>query len=172
MYKRYVDIGNFFINNITGSGSGLVFTLDQVPGYTEFTNLYDFYKLNAVKLTFYPQMTQNISLGSVNNANASARFFSVIDLNDATAPTSSNDLREYSTCRMTPILRRHSRFLKPRIQDADKVYTPGRPWLYTSSPSIKHFGLKIFVEPMGSTSTTDMEYKCEAKFYLSFKSVK
>ena len=153
--------------------SSLNFSLDDLPDYSEFTNLYDTYRLNAVKITFLPQMTESISLSSLNNPNASVRFFSVIDYNDGNPPGSIDELRQYQNCKFTPVLRKHSRYIyRPKIQDRGQTYTPGRPWINTTSPDQDHFGLKIGIEPIQSTNVQSMSYTVEAKYYLSFRAVK
>lgn len=173
-YKRFTNrLGPLTIDNINPTFAAYNFSLDDLPNYQEFTNLYDAYRLNAVKITFLPQMTQSVSLSAFNNPNASVRFFSAIDYNDSNVPGTIDDLREYQTCKFTPVLRRHSRYIyKPKIQDRGQTYTPGRPWINTSSPDQDHFGLKIGVEPMQSTNITSMGYTIECTYYVSFKSVK
>lgn len=171
LYKRFCDYGELTISNAVNTYAAYNFSLSDLPNYTEFTSLYDMYKVNAVKITFIPQVTQSVSSGTVNNPNASSRFFSAIDYNDGTAPTSLDDLRQYQTCRMTPILRQHRRFImKPKILDSNGFSIS--PWMTTASATANYYGLKIAVEPMDSTSTTTMMYTIEAKFYLSFKQVK
>lgn len=170
-FIRYADFGSIFINNLTDTYGSLQFSLNDLPNYTEFTNLFDMYKINAIKITFSPQMTENISLGSVNNPYASARFFSCIDYNDATSPTSVDEVRQYQSARWTPILKRHVRYIpKPKILDSGSFTLS--PWISTASASNNYFGIKYAIENMSSTSTTSMEYTIEAKFYLTFKQVK
>lgn len=171
LFKRYTGaLGTIIINNINPTFAGLNFSLNDLPNYTEFTALYDMYKINCVKLSFIPQMDINNSLTSVNNPMASARFFSAIDYNDATAPTAIDDLRQYQTCKMTPILRTHKRVIfKPKILDTSSYSIS--PWISTASPSTNYYGLKIGVEPMSSTSSTTMTYTIEAIFYMTFKNV-
>jgi len=116
-------------------------------------------------------MTMNNSLTAVNNPNASSRFFSAIDYNDGTAPTSVDEIREYATAKFTPILKTHKRVIyKPKILDSSSFSIS--PWLTTASPGANYFGLKVAVEAMGSSGTTSMTYNIEAKFYMSFKNVK
>ena len=108
MYTRYTGIFNAItIENINPTLYGFNFSLNDLPNYTEFTALYDQYKINAVRFTMLPQQTQSISIGSVNNPIANARVFSAIDYNDGSAPASVDELREYKTCKSTSILRPH-----------------------------------------------------------------
>lgn len=171
LFKRFCDYGELSISNALPTFSAYNFSLSDLPNSTEFTSLYDMYKINCVKISFIPQQTQSISIGSINNPNASARFFSAIDYNDGSAPTSLDDLRQYQSCKMTPILRTHKRVIfKPKILDSNGFSIS--PWMTTASPSANYFGLKVAVEPMESTTTTTMVYTIEAKLYMSFKQVK
>lgn len=173
LYKRFTGVfGSLQLNNISETYAGYNFSLSDLPNYTEFTALYDMYKINRVKISFLPQQTISNSLSTVSNAAAYARFFSVIDTNDATAPTSIDQLREYESCKYTTIHRRHKRYFKPRITDSGNVYTPGNPWIATSSPNVNYFGLKVAAEAIDSTVSTTMDYTIECKYYLSFRNVK
>ena len=171
-YSRYTgNFGSFTIANTVTTAVGFNFSLNDLPNYTEFTALYDMYKINAVKISFLPQMNNSVSIGSINNPNASARFFSAIDYNDASTPGSSDELRQYKTCKITPILKKHTRMIyKPKILTTNSFSIS--PWMATSSPSENYYGLRVFVEAMDSTSTLSMTYSVEAKYYLAFKNVK
>lgn len=171
LYKRHCDYGELTISNITATYGAYNFSLADLPNYTEFTSLYDQYKINCVKLTFLPQMNTSVSIGTINNPNASARFFSAIDYNDGSTPTSSDDIRQYQSCKVTPILRIHKRVIfKPKILDTNGFSIA--PWMSTATPSANYFGLKYAIEAMDSTSTLSMTYTVEAVFYMSFKQVK
>lgn len=172
-YTRYTGrYGIISISNISNTFFAFNFSLNDLPNYTEFTALYDMYKINAVKINFIPQQTQSISIGAINNAAGNARFFSAIDYNDGSVPGSIDELREYKTCKYTPIFKQHSRMIyKPKILDRGGAYSV-TPWISTLSPDQDYFGLKVGIEAMGSSTTTEMLYSVEAKFYLSFKNVK
>ena len=171
-FTRFADFYTITTNNITDTLGAINFALNDVPGYTEFTALYDAYKINAVKIMFLPQMTSNISVSSVNNPYANTRFFSCIDYNDSTAPANVDAVREYKSCKYTPILRRHKRYIyKPKILAAEG-YTPVSPWISCASPSVIYYGLKYAIENTNATVGTAFEYSVECKFYLSFKNVK
>lgn len=172
LYTRYSStFGSLAVSPLSQTLGGYQFSLNDVPNYTEFTNLYDMYKINGVKLTFIPQQDANTSLSPVNNAIANARFFSAIDYNDANPPASVDELREYKTAKWTSILRPHVRYIhKPKIFDTSGYSIS--PWMATTSPSVNYFGLKVAIEPTEATITTTFTYKIEAKFYMEFKNVK
>lgn len=170
-FTRFVDFGEFTIANNINTYVAYNFSLDDIPSVADYTTLFDMYKINAVKITFLPQMTSNISLGTVNNANASSRFFSAIDYNDGNAPTSIDQVRQYANCKYTSVIRPHTRYIyKPKILDTSGFSIA--PWLSTASSNANYFGIKIAVEPMDSTSTVSMIYTVECKYYMSFKHVR
>lgn len=171
MFKRNVSLGVITISNISDTFGAYDFSLNDVPNSAEFTDLFDMYKINCVKITFIPQQTQSVSIGAVNNPDASARFYSAIDYNDSAAPSAITDIQEYQTCKVTPILRQHKRIIyKPKIALSNIVTMT--PWLATSTPSVNYHGLKYAIEAMSSSTTTTMTYSVECKYYMSFKNVK
>lgn len=172
LYKRHTGIfGVIQAQASLETFGALNFSLNDLPNYTEFTNLYDMYKINCVKVTFWPQQTISNSLGSVNNPAGNARFFSAIDYNDGTQPTSVDELREYQSCKFTTVLKPHKRVIfKPKILDTSSYSIS--PWMSTASPSSNYFGLKYAIEAISSTNTPQMAYSVECKYYMSFKNVK
>ena len=167
-FSRYTDALGYV--NCDGTNPALYafnFSLSDLPNYTEFTSLYDMYKLNAVKVTFIPYQTVSNSVATINNADNTARFFSAIDYNDGTAPITTDNLREYQTAKFTRLLKTHKRFIyKPKILDTNGFAIS--PWMSTSTPTANYYGLKVGVEPTGSA----MHYSIECKYYVSFKNVK
>lgn len=170
MYTRYCDRGVLTLTSGTSTVAGYNFSLNDLPNYSEFTTLYDSYKINAVKISFIPQQDANVSLSLANNAIANARFFSAIDYTDSSL-TAINDLREYKTAKWTSLLRTHTRYIyKPKILDSSGFSVS--PWMATTALAGDYFGLKIAVEDIQSTGITSFTYKIECKYYLSFKNVK
>lgn len=171
LFKRQCNLGLFTIDSILPANQGINFSLQDVPNFTEFTALYDMYKINCVKITLHPQQTQSVSIGSINNPQANARLFTAIDYNDSNAPLSIDEVRQYQSCKYTTIFRPHKRIIyKPKILDTNGFSIS--PWMSTTNATVNYNGLKIAAEPMGSTSTGQMVYSIEAKYYMSFKNVR
>lgn len=167
LYTRFCDYGEIATDGLNPYFGTYNFSLGDLPTYTEFTSLYDQYKINAVKLTFIPRQTMSNSTATAFNGDNTARFFSAIDYDDGTPPTSVDALREYQTARWSRLLRTHKRFIyKPRIVDTSNYIIS--PWMSTSAPNANYFGLKVAIEPTGVAFT----FGVEAKLYLSFKNVK
>lgn len=169
LYKRFVDLGTIAADSALNVYSGFDFRLNDLPGWSEFQSLYDSYKINAIKIKFIPSQTVSNSLSTVAN-NQNTRFISVIDYNDDSNPTSIDDLRQYHTCKVTNAFKTHTRYIyKPKYVIGA---SQSRMWISTTTPSTAWYGLKVAIEPMGSTVSTSMNYHIEGKYYLSFKSVK
>lgn len=171
MYTRNCDRGVLTLTSGSSTFAGFDFSLNDLPNNSEFTALYDNYKINAVKISFIPQQDANVSLSLANNAIANARFFSAIDYTDSSGPVTINELREYKTVKWTSLLRTHTRYIyKPKILDSSGFSVA--PWMATTSSAANYFGLKIAIEDIQSTGITSFTYKIECKYYLSFKNVK
>lgn len=188
-FKRTCKMDNITAS-ITGGGvaSGISaayqFTLDSLPNYTEFTALYDMYKINAIKLTFVPTASEyiNSTTSGAPTPNGFQRFNSVLDFDDTAVPVSENDLLQYATLRNTPGWRPHTRYFKPRIlQTVDEIVgatlgssSSGPKWISCLSPSVEHLGVKIFVAPpiAGSAVAAAITYSVYATYYLSCRNTK
>lgn len=174
------------------------FKLSDIPAVNEFRSLYDFFKLNAVKLTFLPAVTQSVYTQSiqtegtggtdvtfVNNTNTMSqlRIFSVVDYNDSSVPTTINELREYRNCKVSRYTSGHKRFFRVRnrmVSNNNNIiqYGRGNPWVSSEAGAIdeEYYGLKVGVDTSGLnpsvTSSGAILLKVEAKYYFSCKSVK
>jgi len=172
LVKRHVDFFSVPLVGATSTAQGFNFSLNDVPNSTDFTNLYDQYKICAVHMKFYPSQTQTMSLNAAESARADARFLSAIDLNDSTAPLTADEVRQYETCQVTGILEQHERFIKnPMYQNASGQNT--NDWVATSAPALNWNGLKVYIEPNNATGLNNtLIYHVEAIFYLCFKNIK
>ena len=180
-FKRYYVIGDVF----KGSGSspylqGFDFSLNDLPNYSEFTALYDSYKICAVKVWFVPGCTTgniDVSTGAPVSAQinfASARCFSAIDYNDSSAPSTINEIREYANCKMSPMVKGHKRYFKPRQIDSSNAYNlPRNIWVDSSVPNRVYYGLKFGIDFNSyNFLTTTQIGKLEACIYFKCKSVR
>lgn len=171
LFKRFCNYGELYLSSVNPIYGAFNFSLSDLPNASEFTSLYDMYKINCVKITFYPQQTVSNSINTAYNANASSRFFTVIDYNDSNSPTSLDELRQYQSCKITPVLRQHKRVIyKPKILDTNGFSIS--PWMSTATPNANYLGLKYAAEPTDATLGASMIYTVEAKLYMSFRNVK
>jgi len=164
----------------TGSAQNLVynFKLDNLTTKSDFTNLYDAYKITKVVL--YLERLKNDTDDAITPLN---KKVCVVWDDDGDALTTEDQYLEYSNCRRySPI---GNGAIKLTVYP--KVSTPilnvgGNPTAYHSIPStnnwikieddeVPHFGLKIFV-PGGIIATQVPLFTVRAKFYLAMKGAK
>lgn len=91
---------------ITGSGTPAApvvfygafgYTFNQLNNVSEFINLFDHFRINAVTSRFYLQIDPSATSTQTNAI--IPRMYWVRDYNDSAAPASVDQLREYSNCR-------------------------------------------------------------------------
>lgn len=178
MFKRNVELLDV-ASGATDTFGAYNFSLNDVPGVTEFEQLYDSFRINMVKVSFIP--LSNVTVSSSTGASTaltaySNRLFTVIDKNDSVPAASIDELRQYSTVKWSPNSRIHKRIIYPRLisetSGAGTYNVKGKPWIAmnsTASLNSNYYGLKWGLE--GSQVATQA-YRVEAVYYLEFKSSK
>lgn len=177
-FKRHVDLGTINLSNVGIATQGFSFQLDEVPNYTEFTALYDQYKICAAAVKFIPTGTEAQINPNTFAGNFNIRFATVIDYDSSGAFGSFNDAREFTTCKVKACTQYHTRYIKPRIKsanenDSNTIVASGnrRMWLNTNIANIPHYGLRYVFEQI-PVANYSMQYKVEAKYYMAFRNVK
>lgn len=175
-FKRTVRFNDFSVTGSTGSHPiTYQFRLNDLPGYTEFTSLFDQYKLCAVKVSFIPNKNVNY-ISSSGDQFVYGVFHSIIDY-DGSAPANENQFLEYENHKMTKANHTHTRYLKPRFlqsADATSFALPRRGWLATNTPQIPHNSISFMVTDQNAenTDTQYVVYMVYATYYISCKFVK
>lgn len=170
------------INTAVAFGnSAFQFKLSDVPNSSEFTTLFDSYRIMAVKFTMIPTFTYveantaaPVGAGSLNES--CPQIYTVIDRDDVTALSTVTDYMQYDTYKMHRGNKVITRYIKwPRIQLAGNVNGAsalgfqGRPkqWLDCNSNNIPHFGIKVGID--SSSTAGYYVYRVYCKYYLQFK---
>lgn len=151
---------DFSTDGINPLLASFIFTLDQLPDYTDFTRLFDLYKIKRIELEWQPEYTELTDAALVSNA-VNVYFNSVIDLTDGSAPSSVDELLQSQQLKQSGITKVHKRSWEPVIQMSDLV--PCKCWLPTSQPSIRHYAIKVAIPPTGVAMT----FRSRARFYVS-----
>jgi len=152
------------------------FQLDDLPNYTEFTSLFGYYRINAVKVT----VSQRIDIGGLLGTAAKyPRFYHANDYDDASAPATLNALRELQGCKELVLGsgKQYSFWVKPAVQVP--VYTTGlgafgylpkwKQWISTNNPDTTLYGFKWGLDDF---TNTGLSFNIEYRFYMSFKGTK
>lgn len=169
-FKRKFEAAPISVGTGVAVSAVYSISLGNVPTSTDFTNLFDMYRIKALKVTITPNV-------SVNNAAANDRWnlFSVLDYNDLSTITVAQ-AEQYENCKRTINTRTHVRFFKPKvaITEADvsgtsfiASYSP--PWISCANTNIAHGFMKVIsdVNPNGAAAT----FRVDVVVYMQFKNV-
>lgn len=170
------------------------FLLEEMHNYTEFTNLFDQYRLNWFKITMTPMATGALTSDAVNGATArigyvNAGFHWVTDYDDTTEPAASSDgidvLMQYPNYRTKRLVGgkpivitvKKPAILKDVYAGVTTAYEVDRKkiWLDIAYTDAVHYGIKGIVEvgPCGGgTEEIMIPFRVSVKTSLSFKNVR
>lgn len=173
-FKRNVWLPNWLV---TAAGvdnfTSLKFSLSQIPNHSEFTALYDQYKICMVKAELIPQF-DNANVGSSTSTNVITQNYSVLDYDDIGTPTSMDQLMQYQNCKRTPSTRILKRVIKPRFASElfntgiASAYRPTRGFVDCNYDTVEHYGMKFGF----ASNPQAQKYGLKMTFYLAFKNVR
>lgn len=169
-FKRTYSVQGWLVAPAgTDTFGAIQFTLNQLPNYTEFAQLYDQYKIKGVKVKLVPKYN-SVDISSPG----STQLLTVLDYDDANAPTAVNDLLQYQNMKMTTSNRIHSRYLVPRCNTEVSNATLGAAsapkvqWIDCGYPTVLHHGIKYGV----IAPAQDTKFDLYVTYYLAFKNVR
>lgn len=173
-FKRKLFLQDYIVVSTSSFSGALQFTLSDLPGYTDFTNLYDMYKINKVVWKLIPKYTEAaLNGGTANNSNCQ-QIHSVIDYDDNVAPTGGiSQLTQYQSHRMTRGNQIHSRTIIPKVQTSAQALSAlpkANQWIDCDQTTVYHRGIK-FIVPAAAQPGTTLYYDAEITMYLSMKNV-
>lgn len=178
--SRMVQIQTYTDSANTDDLQALSFQLSDLPGYTQFTTLYDQYRFRAVKAEFIPlNMPVTYWNGTTVVVPTNPILYTCIDLDDAAIPGTNQVVEEHESVKchgaLTPATTaKYVRWISPAA--APEMYQTGGfggyaskqyQWLDTASSSIQHYGLKWWV--YAPTNTPAYKYNVTLTYYLEFK---
>lgn len=163
------------------------FRLNNIPTYTEFTNLFEQYRINAVKLTFIPEwiggLDQNNAYMSSTGGSpfiSSPRLYTLIDKDGDPQTNTEDRMLENSKARLIKAPHRpFSIFVRKPCAQFEVATSLGfsgaapkaSPWLDCDNYGVNHFGCAIGAQVNGS-ATASMPYRIVATYYMQFKIAK
>lgn len=167
-------------------GLSLAFQLLDLPGLTDFSALFDTYKITGVMLQF-KLMDNPDSSGNINDVGGFQKnnFFPTIwyvqdddDNNNMTLP----QIKEFERVkhrvlypnRETNIMLRPSVLQQLYRSSTTTGYGTGKrnQWLDMAQTDIPHYGFKCVIDFEGLTPAGTFKIKVNAKYYFSCKSVR
>jgi hypothetical protein len=166
---RSVSRGSITVSSTLPTFGALAFALSDLPSASDFTSLFDQWKIQQVTVKFMPA-----SLPSNSNAFHLPPLYTVVDYDDNVLPTSIATLQQYSSLQVIPSATvTHCRTLTPRL--ATSVFGNGvltnyanaRLWCDSAYPSVAWYGLKYGLPP--TNSVDDFLYYIEAEYVISLR---
>jgi len=135
------------------------FSLNDLPNYTEFTTLFDLYKIERIEIEWTPEYTE-LTDASVLSSAVNVYFNSAIDPAGNT-PASVDDVLQYRSLHSTAITKMHKRdFVPAYLMDG---IIPTSAYISCASPSSNLYGLVYGIPATGVAMT----FRSRAKFHLS-----
>jgi len=172
------------IINETGSDQhqSYEFRLSNLVNVTDFTNLYDMYKINKIQLMLEPVFDQT-AVSNVVGAIAirSKKVRVVHDYNSNDALTDEDEYLEYANCKSYSPLRTIKITLYPKLNnkvegnlgtDAYTSFNSNKVWLNIANANVPHFGLKVFIPEDISSAEGLQLFRVRAKYWISLKNSK
>lgn len=160
-------------------GLGIAFRLSDLPGVSEFTSLYDMYRVVKLHYRLIPLWSTAVSPSSSPNGTLAGFVHSVYDYDDNTAPAASSagvsSMMERATYQVVPAVKTSSTDWEvvPRIAKAayaSSAFTSyaNEPacWIDCSSSNVEHYGLKLLIEltnPASASCFMDFRLHCTAE---------
>lgn len=146
------------------------FNLNQLPSASEFTVLFDQYRIDKIKVVFMPR-GDSAEAGTNNN---NTKLFTVLDYDDDTAVASIDALCQYENVKCSSVLKDHTRVLVPKFANAvyqsavATAYGPSTGWLDCNNSTVPHYGIKYGVSAVAGANIVDIK----TTYYLSFKNTR
>jgi len=173
--KRTAVIDNF-VSAAGEVNKAYTFNLAQLPGVSDFTSMFDAYKIDKVNVTFWPFKATNQDPSTVSTYDI-PRTYLLVDYDDDNPQTSTN-LREYANCRISTMTRKLKISLVPKVAQA--VYRTALTSAYAqpnksikldmSYTDVPHYGIKYANTTSGTAG--GFGYEVQVQFYVSLYGVR
>lgn len=169
------------IGNSYQGGGAFQFQLSDLPNYTDYTTLFDSYKIDQVDMEI-SQVQNAASAG--NPASQMCTIYYATDYDDATVPTQALTLIERQRCKKwtfrgdgTPLrISLQPRLLQPIYQDGvTNAYGTAsqNTWVDQLNISAAYYGMKFWIENMYMNSSSgqrgETHFKIRVKYHISCK---
>ncbi len=170
---------DLFLVNTGGFGAVFNFSLADLAQSSDWTAVFDQYKIEDVEVHFMPFFpAPGITNTSTNFAHAS-QF--VLDFDDGNALGSENAALEYDNCQSAMHYDEVVVKLHPAVAPA--YYQSGafggygvapsdREWLDCGSTGILHYGIKCWIGALAASSTMVAGWNVYAQYTVSFRNTR
>lgn len=162
----------------TNAAGALTFALSSLPSSTDYTSLFDQYKITGVKLDFIPfGDTVNLPITSMTGSSSlispGGPLILAPDYDDATTPATASLLLEYQSCKVIPVPKRHRMYVRPKFamevyNGVSSAYGARSGWLDCANSNVAHYGVKYYMNAP-SVASSSFTYQVWATMYFACK---
>jgi len=159
---------------------GLVsFTLSSLPDYTDFTNLYDHYRVDKLVVHFIS------SINDVNIANSIqdvGTLVTAVDFDGGATGLTYNQFLSYESCEMTPHCKNKTITIQPKAELAAKDNTAAvvsvaesstkNLWWDCSNVNIPFYGVRYALTPESNPTGYHVWYTVWVEAFVTFKNTR
>lgn len=150
--------------------ASLAFRLKDVQNHSEFDNLFDYFRINAVKLHFSFLYDNSVYADQLQ----SPQMYIVKDYDDHAVPSGVAELIQYSNCKEVQIFNKGRGvvkvYLKPRVMNPTTLEQQPRnrrPWIdMAGNNSVNYYGCKFAIV---NRHATPIAIYVRAKYYFQCK---
>jgi len=177
--KRTAEASSFQITAAGWYGATYTFRLANLPNYTEFTTLFNQYKISAVRLDFFPEYTGNDLPLAGSNYMINPLLWTGADTDGTTTIVSQSAAMQNTRMKMVKnVWKPFSIYTRVKFQDevsndiSGLNYAPAKPttgWLDTQNFNIQHSGVQIAGTIPSHTSPFAYTCRVFATYYMQFK---
>lgn len=147
--RRLIEGFDIVCDGINPSVGIFNFSLSDLPSSSEFTSLFQLYRLDEINIKFRPEYTELTDAALVSNA-VNVGFNSAVSVIGST-PSSVTDVLQNSNCSTTSITQEHNvRFRPALLMDGT---SPCYCFVSTASPSSNWYGLQFGIPATGVAMT-------------------
>jgi len=153
----------------------ITFALNGLVGAGTLTTLFDFYRIDAIRMTIRPN---NNAIGMVDPLlNTLVPLYWVIDYTDALSLASAGAATEYDNCMIISPGESAERTFRPLYSlvaksaaGTDYISKSG-DWLDTSSDDILHYGCKLYIPAGAAAQTLLQAWTVEIAYFITLRQV-
>jgi hypothetical protein len=147
--RRVNELFDIVCDGINPSLGSFNFSLNDLPGYTDFTGLFQLYRIDEIQIVWRPEYTELTDAALVSNAVNVCLNTSITLVGNT--PASVGDVLQNSNCSSSSITKEHRvRFRPCVIMDTT---SPCYCFLSSNSPSTNWWGIQYGVPPTGIAMT-------------------
>lgn len=183
-FKRTFYAGTQNFNNVWSSGA-LTFNLASLPNYSDIVGMFEYYRINAIKITFIPVWSQVEANQQLANASSTVpsivapRVYTLIDTDGDYQLSTEAAFLENSAIRIVrEPTKSFSIYFRPKVQTGAAsslsiagAIAKGKQWIDCANPNINHFGAVVGGVTPFATSGYTFNYQKVVTFYMQAKGV-